>query len=71
MNPQELALVKKGIMNTSLIGLDSTLIIANTSQNNLKLFSSNKFKPNNQPKADKDCKLSIHTLFDQSNEKKC
>ena len=51
-------------------GLDSTPIAANTSQNNPKSFLSNKFKPDNQPKADTDCKLDVHTASNHTNEKK-
>lgn len=29
-----------------------------------------KFKPDNQPKADTDCKLDVHTASNQTNEKK-
>jgi len=29
-----------------------------------------KFKPDNQPKADPDCKLGVHTASNQTNEKK-
>lgn len=36
----------------------------------LNLFLSNKFKPDNQPKADTDCKLGVHTASNQTNEKK-
>lgn len=54
----------------SFIGLDSTPIAANTSQNNPKSFLSNKFKPDNQPKADADCKLGVHTASNQTNVKK-
>ena len=50
--------------------MDSTPIAANTSQNNPKSFLSNKFKPDNQPKADTDCKLGVHTASNQTNEKK-
>ena len=38
--------------------------------NNHKSFLSNKFKPDNQPKADTDCKLGVHTASNQTNEKK-
>ena len=38
--------------------------------NNPKSFLSNKFKPDNQPKADTDCKLGVHTASNQTNEKK-
>lgn len=58
------------IVDTSFIGLDSTPVAANTSQNNPKSFLSNKFKPDNQPKADSDCKLGVHTASNQTNEKK-
>lgn len=61
MKSQVLYLSKQGIVDTSFIGLDSTPIAANTSQNNPKSFLSNKFKPDNQPKADTDCKLGVHT----------
>lgn len=45
-------------------------IVANTSQNNPKSFLTNKFNPDNQPKADADCKLGVHTASNQTNEKK-
>lgn len=45
-------------------------IVANTSQNNPKSFLTNKFTPDNQPKADADCKLGVHTASNQTNEKK-
>lgn len=70
MKSQVLLLAGKGIMDTSFIGLDSTPVSANTSQNNPKSFASNKFKPDNQPKADKDCKLGVHTASNQTREKK-
>ena len=70
MKSQVLSLVEKGIIDTSFIGLDSTPIQANASQNNPKSFLSNKFNPDNQPKADKDCKLGVHTASNQTNEKK-
>ena len=69
MQAQVLSLAAKGIMDTSFIGLDSTPVSANTSQNNPKSFLSNKFKPDNQPKAVKDCKLGVHTASNQTNEK--
>lgn len=37
---------------------------------NPKSFLSNKFSPDNQPKADKDCKPGFHTASNQTNEKK-
>lgn len=70
MRSQVLFLSNSAIIDTSFIGLDSTPISANTSQNNPKSFLSNKFKPDNQPKADKDCKLGVHTASNQHSEKK-
>lgn len=64
-----LALAEQGIMDTSFIGLDSTPVMANTKQNNPKSFAKNKFSPENQPKADKDCCLGVHTASNQQNEK--
>ncbi|MCM1416376.1 MAG: transposase [bacterium] len=69
MKSQVLLLAKDGIVDTSFIGLDSTPVAANTSQNNPKSFLSGRFKPDNQPKADKDCKLGVHTASNRSNEK--
>lgn len=57
-------------MDTFFIGLDSASVVANTSQNNPESFLSNKFRPNNQPKADIDCKLGVHNASKQTNEKK-
>ena len=68
MKSQVLYLSKQGIIDTSFIGLNSTPIAANTSQNNPKSFLSNKFKPDNQPKADTDCKLGVHTASNQTND---
>lgn len=70
MQSQVLSLAAKGIIDTSFIGLDSTPVSANTSQNNPKSFLAGKFKPDSQPKADKDCKLGVHTASNQTNEKK-
>lgn len=70
MKSQVISLADRGIIDTSFIGLDSTPIIANTSQNNPKSFLSNKFNPNNQPKADSDCKLGVHSASNQANKKK-
>lgn len=61
MQSQVLLLSRKGILDTSFIGLDSTPISANTSQNNPKSFLAGKFNSDNQPKADRDCKLGVHT----------
>lgn len=70
MKSQVLFLAKEGIVDTSFIGLDSTPVAANTSQNNPKSFLLNKFKPDNQPKTDSDCKLGVHTASNQADEKK-
>lgn len=64
-------LYELGVIDTSFIALDSTPIMANTSQNNPKSFKKDKFKPDNQPKSDKDCALGVHTASNQHNEKKC
>lgn len=69
MHSQVLSLAAEGIIDPSFIGLDSTPVSANTSQNNPKSFLPNKFKHDNQPKADKDCKLGVHTASNQTNEK--
>ena len=69
MESQVILLARQGIVDSSFIWLDSTPIAANTSQNNPKSFLANKFKPDNHPKADKDCKLGVHTASNQSNEK--
>lgn len=50
--------------------MSKTPINANTSQNNSKSFLSNKYSPDNQPKADADCKLGVHTASNQTDEKK-
>ena len=70
MQSQVLSLAADGIIDTSFIGLDSTPVSANTSQNNPKSLLSNKFQPDNQPKADQDCKLGVHTASNQTNEKR-
>ena len=69
MCSQVLQLASEGIIDTSFIGLDSTPVYANTSQNNPKSFLSNKFHPGNQPKADKDCALGIHSASNSTAEK--
>ncbi|WP_324293336.1 transposase [Lacrimispora defluvii] len=69
MKKQVLSLAESGIIDTSFIGLDSTPVFANTSQNNPKSFLKNKFSPDNHPKSDEDCKLGIHTASNQTNEK--
>ena len=71
MHSQVKKLYKLGVLDTSFIALDSTPIMANTSQNNPKSFKKDKFNPDNQPKSDKDCALGVHTVSNQHNEKKC
>ncbi|MBR1735865.1 MAG: transposase [Firmicutes bacterium] len=70
INDQVLKLVNENIIDSSFIALDSTPIAANTSANNSKSFVKNKFSKDNQPKADKDCKLGVHTASNQINERK-
>lgn len=65
-----LKLADLGIIDTSFIALDSTPIAANTSQNNPKSFSKNKFSKKNHPKSDMDCALGVHTASNQINERK-
>lgn len=69
MESQVLLLASQGIVDTSFIGLDSTPVAANTSQNNLKSFLPDRFKPDKQPNADRDCKLGVHTASNKLNEK--
>lgn len=69
MRFQVLKLSELGIIDTSFIGLDSTPCMANTKQNNPKSFAKNKFKPDNQPRSDEDCRLGVHTASNQHNEK--
>lgn len=71
MHSQVKKLYELGVIDTSFIALDSTPIMANTSQNNPKSFKKDKFNPNNQPKSDKECALGVHTASNQHNEKKC
>ncbi len=71
MHSQVQKLYDLGVIDTSFIALDSTPIMANTSQNNPKSFKKDKFNPDNQPKSDKDCALGVHTASNQHNEKKC
>ena len=70
MQTQVKKLYDMGVLDASFIGLDSTPIMANTRQNNPKSFVKNKFDPKNQPKADPDCALGVHTASNQTNEKK-
>ena len=69
MREQVLRLAEIGIIDSSFIALDSTPVFANTKQNNPKSFAKNKFKKENQPASDKDCKLGVHTASNQHNEK--
>lgn len=69
MQSQVKKLAELGIIDSSFIALDSTPVFANTKQNNPKSFAKNKFKKDNQPKSDKDCKLGVHTASNQHNEK--
>lgn len=69
LKEQVLTLAESGMVDTSFIGLDSTPVFANTSQNNPKSFLKNKLHPDNQPKSDEDCKLGVHTASNQTNEK--
>lgn len=71
MHSQVKKLYELGVIDTSFIALDSTSIMANTSQNNPKSFKKDKFNPDNQPRSDKDCALGVHTASNQHNEKKC
>lgn len=63
-------LYKRGIVDASFIGLDSTPVAANTKQNNPKSFARDKFKPENHPKADPDCALGVHSASNQHNERR-
>lgn len=69
MQEQVKKLYEMGVLDASFIGLDSTPILANTKQNNPKSFVKNKFNPKNQPKADPDCTLGVHTASNQHNER--
>ena len=69
MKKQVLALTELGTLDTSFIGLDSTPVFANISQNNPKSFLKNKFSPDNLPKSDEDCRLGVHSASNQTNEK--
>ncbi len=69
MQTQVKQIYAMGVLDASFIGLDSTPIQANTKQNNPKSFVKNKFDPKNQPKADTDCALGVHTASNQHNER--
>lgn len=68
MQSQVLKAFDLELLDTSFIGLDSTPISANTSQNNPKSFKKNKFAKSNHPSCDKDCALGVHTASNQHNE---
>lgn len=70
MAQQVRKLYELGIVDASFIGLDSTPVSANTKQNNPKSFASDKFKPENHPKADPDCALGVHSASNQHNERR-
>lgn len=70
MAQQVKKLYELGIVDASFIGLDSTPIAANTKQNNPKSFASDKFKPENHPKADRDCALGVHSASNQHDERR-
>lgn len=70
MAQQVRKLYELGIVDASFIGLDSTPVAANTKQNNPKSFASDKFKPENHPKADPDCALGVHSASKQHNERR-
>ena len=69
MQSQVLKLVELGIVDQSFLTLDATPVMANTCHNNSKSFRKNKFSKDNQPKADKDCKLGVHTASNQHRDK--
>lgn len=70
MKAQVLILADKGIIDPSFIGLDSTPISANTTLNNPKSFSKEKFKKETVPVSDPDCKIGVHSASNQINERK-
>jgi hypothetical protein len=69
MQRQVLHLSEMGIIDTSFLGLDGTSVMANTCQNNPKSFRKNKFSKDNQPKADPDCRLGVHTASNQHSDR--
>lgn len=69
MTAQVRKLCELGVLGASFIGLDSTPVVASTSQNNSKSFGKSKFDPENQPLNDPDCALGVHTASNQHNEK--
>lgn len=69
MKSQVATLTNLGAINNSILSVDSTPIKANTKYNNPKCFSKNKFSKDNHPKADKDCKLGVHTANNEDTDK--
>lgn len=69
MQRQVLQLTKLGIVDASFIGLDSTPVKANTTQNNPKSFAPGRFSTENQPKADRDCRLGVKAASNKEGEK--
>jgi hypothetical protein len=69
MENQVLHLAKMGIVDTSFIGQDATPVMANTTQNNPKSFRKDKFSKEKQPKADRDCRLGVHTASNQHSDR--
>ena len=69
MNNHISKLMKLGIINTNYTSIDSTPIFANTKYNNPKCFSKSKFKKSNQPKADKNCRLGVHSANNEDTNK--
>ena len=63
-------LYELGVVDASFIGLDSTPVMANTRQNNLKSFAADKFDPKNHPRCDADCALGVHSASNQHNERR-
>lgn len=59
-----------GIVDTSFIGLDSMPVMANTRNNNPKAFGTGKFSKEKQPRSDKDCRLGVHSAYNQTSEKR-
>ena len=70
MQTQVKQLYELGVLDASFIGLDSTLVMENTKQNNPKSFAKNKFSKENHPKSDPDCPLGVYSASNQHNERK-
>jgi len=69
MKQQVLHLAKLGVVDTSFIGLDSTSVKANTMQNNPKSFAPGRFSADNQPKADRDCRIGVKVATSKEGDK--